>query len=238
MLPISTLSLVKTSSVWVLLRRFWPKWKNDLILVQPETVVGWHRAGFKLYWKWLSRHRSPSGRRCVGKELRELIFRMAAENRTWGAPRIHGELKMLGFDISERTVLRWMRRAPRDLEPAKRWVAFPSNHREAIAAMDFFTVPTLTFGVLYGFFVIAHDRRRILHFGVTKHPSSSWVSQQLREAFPYDSAAKYSYSKLCPQNCRGDRESSAFCMPMSFWRGTTATFLSTVAAAQKQMRYL
>jgi transposase InsO family protein len=127
----------------------------------------------------------------VSRELRELIFRMMAENPTWGAPRIHGELKMLDFDISERTVLRWMRKVPRNPEPARRWAAFLSNHREAIAAMDFFTVPTLTFGMLYCFFVISHDRRRILHFGVTKHPTSAWVSQQLREAFPYDSTAKY-----------------------------------------------
>jgi transposase InsO family protein len=116
---------------------------------------------------------------------------MVAENPTWGAPRIHGELKMLGFDISERTVLRWMRKAPRNPEPAKRWAAFLSNHREAVAAIDFFTVPTLTFGVLYCFFVIAHDRRRVLHFNVTRHPASAWVSQQLREAFPYDTAPKY-----------------------------------------------
>ena len=121
---------------------------------------------------------------------RSLIFRIA-ENPTWGAPRIHGELKMLGFDVSERTVLRWMREAPRNPEPAKRWAAFLSNHREALAAMDFFTVPTLTFGVLYCFFVIAHDRRRILHCNVTRHPTSAWVVQQLREAFPYDSAPKY-----------------------------------------------
>src|SRR5208337_5673831 len=125
-------------------------------------------AGFKLYWKWISRRRMSVGRRPTSKELRELILRMLAENRIWGAPRIHGELKILGFDISERTVLRWMRRAPRDPEPAKRWKAFLSNHREAIAAMDFFTVPTLTFGVLYCFFVIAHDRRRILHRNVTR----------------------------------------------------------------------
>jgi putative transposase len=131
------------------------------------------------------------GRKPTSQELRELIFRMVAENRTWGAPRIHGELKMLGFDISERTVLRWMRKAPRDSEPAKRWTTFLSNHREAIAAMDFFTVPTLTFGVLYCFFVIAHDRRRILHFNVTRYPTTPWVAQQLREAFPYDSAPKY-----------------------------------------------
>jgi transposase InsO family protein len=124
----------------------------------------------------------------VSRELRELIFRMVAENGTWGAPRIHGELKMLGFDISERTVLRWMRRAPRNPEPAKRWAAFLSNHREVIAAMDLFTVPTLTFGVFYCFFVIALDRRRILQCSVTKHPTGAWVIQQLREAFPYDSA--------------------------------------------------
>jgi transposase InsO family protein len=127
----------------------------------------------------------------VSRELRELIFRMVAENKTWGAPRIHGELKMLGFDISERTVLRWMRKAPRSPEPAKRWAAFLSNHREVIAAMDFFTVPTLTFGVLYCFFVIAHNRRHILHFNLTRHPTSAWVIQQLREAFPYDSGPRY-----------------------------------------------
>jgi len=95
---------------------------------------------------------------------------------------------MLGFDISEPTVLRWMKKAPRNPESRKRWAAFLSNHREAIAAMDFFTAPTITFGVLYCFFVIAHNRRRVLHFNVTKHPTSAWVIQQLREAFPYDAA--------------------------------------------------
>src|SRR5579859_6192664 len=176
---------------WVMLRRLWPGWKQALILIQPETVVRWHRAGFRLYWKWISRCRAHVGRKCVSRELRELIFRMVAENPTWGAPRIHGEMKMLGFDVSERTVSRWIRRAPRNPEQVKRWAAFLSNHREAIAAMDFFTVPTLTFSVLYCFFVIAHDRRRILHFNVTRHPSSVWVIQQLREAFPYDSSPKY-----------------------------------------------
>ena len=176
---------------WVILRRLWPDWRRVLILVQPETVIRWHRAGFKLYWKWLSRNRRGVGRRSVSRELRELIFRMIVENSTWGAPRIHGELKMLGYDISERSVLRWMKKLPRSPEPAKGWMAFLINHREAIAAMDFFTVPTLTFGVLYCFFVIAHDRRRILHFNVTRHPTSAWAIQQLREAFPYDSAPGY-----------------------------------------------
>ena len=116
---------------------------------------------------------------------------MVAENPTWCAPRIHGELRMLGFDISERTVLRWMRKAPRNPEPAKRWAAFLSNHREAITAMDFFTVPTLNFGMIYCFFVISHARRRILHCNVSKHPTGAWVAQQLHEAFPYDAAPKY-----------------------------------------------
>jgi hypothetical protein len=175
---------------WVIVRRLWPKWEWALVLVQPETVVRWHKAGFKLYWTWLSRHRNRAGRKCVSKELRELIFRMVAENPTWGAPRIHGELKMLGFDISERTVLRWMRKAPHNPEQANRWATFLANHREAIAAMDFFTVPTLTFGVLYCFFVIAHDRRRILHFNVTEHPTSAWVIQQLRSVLKLPSNSK------------------------------------------------
>ena len=112
---------------WMMLRRLWPGWKRALILVQPETVVRWHRAGFKMYWAWFSRHRTRVGRKCVNRALRDLIFRMVAENRTWGAPRIHGELKMLGFDISERTVLRWRRRAPRSPEPARRWATLCSS---------------------------------------------------------------------------------------------------------------
>jgi len=174
-----------------MLRRFWSGWKQALVIVQPETVVQWHRAGFKLYWKWISRKHVRVGRKPTSLEIRKLIFRMVAENRTWGAPRIHGELKMLGFDISERTVLRWMRKVPRDPEPAKRWAAFLSNHREAIAAIDSFSVPTLAFGVLYCFFVISHHRRCILHCNVTRHPTTAWVAQQLREAFPFDSAPRY-----------------------------------------------
>jgi putative transposase len=127
------------------------------VLVTPRTVVKWHRAGFRLYWKWLSKARQIGGRKPVARQIRELIFRMAAENPTWGAPRIHGELRKLGFEVSEPTVSRWLRR-----------LTFLRNHREAIAAMDFFTVPTLTFGVLYCFFVIAHDRRKIVRCNVTR----------------------------------------------------------------------
>ncbi len=176
---------------WVAIRRFWSGWQQSLIAVTPETVVRWHRGGFRLYWKLISKVRRPAGRRQTSKEVRELIFRMVVENPTWGAPRIHGELLMLGFDVSERTISRWMKRAPRDPEPAKRWLTFLHNHREAIAAMDFFAVPTITFSALYCFFVISHDRRRILHFNVTKHPTSSWIVQQLREAFPFGSAPRF-----------------------------------------------
>ena len=176
---------------WVLARRLWSGWKQALIIVSPDTVVRWHRAGFALYWRAISRARRVFGRKRISKDVRDLIFRMVDENPTWGAPRIHGELLMLGFDVSERTISRWMRRAPSDPEPAKRWLAFLRNHREAIAAMDFLTIPTMTFGVLYCFFVIGHDRRRILHFNVTKHPTSLWVVQQLREAFPFGSAPRF-----------------------------------------------
>jgi putative transposase len=176
---------------WVLVRRLWNRWQQSLTIVTPETVVRWHRAGFRLYWARLSRHRARVGRKPTSRELRELILRIVAENPTWGAPRIHGELQMLGFAVSERTVSRWLRRAPRNPEPAKRWLAFLHNHRELIAAMDFFTVPTATFGVLYCFFIIAHDRRRILHFNVTQNPTSAWVVQQLRDAFPYQSPHRY-----------------------------------------------
>jgi transposase InsO family protein len=170
---------------WVALRRLWSRWKQPLILVTPRTVVGWHRAGFQLYWKWLSRARARVGRKPVSKEIRALIFQMVAENPTWGAPRIHGELLKLGFDLSEPTVSRWVRRASRPLDPGKRWLTFLRNHREAIAAMDFFTVPTLTFGILYCFFVIGHDRRRILHHNVTRNPNALWVALQLRETWEY-----------------------------------------------------
>jgi putative transposase len=176
---------------WVAVRRFWSGWKQALIIVTPETVVRWHRVGFRLYWKLISRVRNRVGRGQISKEIRELIFRMVRENPTWGAPRIHGELLMLGFAVSERTVSRWMRRAPRDPEPSKRWLAFLRNHREAIAAMDFFTVPSITFRVIYCFFIIGHDRRRILHLNVTTSPTAMWIVQQLREAFPFESAPRF-----------------------------------------------
>ena len=174
---------------WTALRRFWPRWRDLLVIVKPETVVAWHRTGFRGYWRWRSRPRG--GQPKIPVEIRSLIRRLADENTIWGAPRIHAELHKLGFVVSERTVARYLRRLRRRGDPAKRWLAFLQNHREVTAAFDFFTVPTLTFDLLYCFFVIAHGRREILHFNVTCHPTAEWVVQQLREAFPEAAPFRY-----------------------------------------------
>jgi putative transposase len=177
---------------WVVVRRVWNNWSETLILVKPETVISWHRAGYRLFWSWRSRpHRV--GRPKVAEEVRHLIRRMKRENPTWGAPRIHGELLLLGFDISEPTVSRYLQRLKRipDESKGSQWQAFVNNHREAIAAFDFFTVPNLYFRTLYCFFVIEHARRRVLHFNVTFHPTSDWIVQQLREAFPLPCPYRY-----------------------------------------------
>jgi putative transposase len=175
---------------WTTLRSAWPRWKDVLVIVKPETVIGWHRAGFRLYWRWRSRPRG--GRPKITNEIRALIRRMAEENAGWGAPKIHGELLKLGFAVSERTVARYLRGIRRRGDPGKRWLAFLKNHREVIVAFDFFTLPTVTFKSLYCFFVIEHGRRRILHFNITPYPSAEWVLQQLREAFP--EAGPYRYA--------------------------------------------
>ena len=175
---------------WVLLRRLWTRWSDALVIVKPDTVVRWHRAGFRVFWSWISRRRGCQGRPAVDAEVRELIRRMAVDNN-WGAPRIHGELRMLGFDVSERTVSRYLRVLHRRPEARQSWTTFLHNHPELIAAMDLFVVFTATFRLLYVFLVIQHGRRQIMHFGVTEHPTAAWVSQQLREAFPFESAPKY-----------------------------------------------
>ena len=176
---------------WLALRRLWSEWKHSLIVVTPQTVIRWHRAGFRLYWAWLSRHPRGVGRRPLTKHLRDLIQQMVAENPTWGAPRIHGELLMLGFDVSERSVSRWVKRCKRNPDPAKQWLAFLKNHRDSIAAMDFFTGPTLTFGVLHCWFVIGHDRRRILHYNVTRNPSGFWTVLQLMQTWQFSAPPKF-----------------------------------------------
>jgi hypothetical protein len=157
------------------------------VIVKPATVVAWHRRGYRAYWRWISRQ---PGRPRTDAQVRDLIRRMVTENH-WGAPRIHGELLKLGFRVSERTVSRYVRVFRPQRPPGTSWRTFLDNHREVLAAMDFFTVPTLTFRLLYVLCVIQHDRRRILHVNVTEHPTSAWVTQQLREAFPFERRPQY-----------------------------------------------
>jgi len=176
--------------LWVWLSKTWPGWTRLLVVVQPDTVIRWHRSAFKLYWRWKSR-RGSSGRPKIDRELRALIQRIADENPTWRAPRVFKELVRLGFEVSHRTVARYMPRRPPSPASRQSWSTFLANHRDAIAAMDLFVVPTITFRLVYGFFVIGHDRRHVLHVNVTEHPTAAWVIQQLREAFPWDAAARY-----------------------------------------------
>ena len=152
---------------WVTLRHFWPRWKEALVVIRPDTVVRWHRQGFRKFWTSKSRRRFI-GRPSTKAEIRRLVRRMAAENPTWGAPRVHGELLMLGFDVSERTISRFMPRRPPDPEARQQCRNFLHNHREVLAAMDFFTVPTATFRVLYVVFVVHHARRTVLLARVTE----------------------------------------------------------------------
>jgi putative transposase len=175
---------------WSVLQSVWPRWSDVLAIVKPATVIAWHRRGFQLYWRWRSRRRS--GRPRVSEEVRNLIRQMRLENAGWGAPKIHGELLQLGFAVSERTVARYLRGLrPRTNKSDQLWKVFLANHREAIVAFDFFAVPTLTFKVLYCFFILEHGRRKILHCNVTAHPTSEWVVQQLREAFPEADPYRY-----------------------------------------------
>jgi hypothetical protein len=172
---------------WVAFCGLWPDWQSALILVKPETVIGLHRKGFKLYWTSESRNRG--GRPRIDRELRTLIRRMARENPTWGAPRIHGELLMLGFEVGQTSVSRTMPRRRRP--PSQTWRAFLRNHTKDLVSVDFFVVPTATFCVLCVFLVLQHERRRVVHFHVTEGPSAQWIGQQWVHAFPYDSAPQY-----------------------------------------------
>jgi putative transposase len=174
--------------LWVWLSWIWGDWRSTLAIVKPETVVAWHRAGFRLFWTWKVRRGQP-GRPLISREIRDLIRRMCRENPLWGAPRIHGELLKFGIDIGETSVSKYMVRGPKP--PSQTWRTFLDNHLTQLVSIDFFTVPTLRFQVLYVFLVLAHDRRRILHFNVTAHPTAEWTGQQLREAFPFDQLPRY-----------------------------------------------
>src|SRR5213594_4444298 len=173
---------------WIGLARVWAGWRQPLVIVTADTVLRWQRRRFREYWSKLS-GRSTGGRPAVHAEIKTLITRMATANPLWGAPRIHGELRKLGIDVAERTVSRLMpKRRPR---PSQTWRTFLANHVGDLVALDFFTVPTARLRVLFVLIVLAHHRRRVVHFNVTEHPTAHWTAQQIVDAFPDDSAPSY-----------------------------------------------
>lgn len=173
---------------WVWLSRLWSGRRSVLVIVQPATVVGWHRQGLRLYWRWKSRN-GKVGRPKIDAEIRKLIRRMSRENSGWGVPRIQSELALLGHTVSEATVRKY--RIPQRKPPSQTWRTFLDNHLTDIVAVDCFTVPTATFRILFAFVVLRHDRRMLLHFNVTAHPTAKWTAQQVVEAFPDDTAPRF-----------------------------------------------
>ena len=174
--------------LWMWLYRIWPRALNAMVLVKPATVIQWHRKGFRLYWRRRSRSRSV-GRPKVSSETRDLIRQMSMANPLWGAPRIHGELLKLGIEVSQATVGRYMPWRPK--VPSPTWRTFLQNHMTDIVAVDMFVVATATFRLFYALILLGHDRRRIIHFNVTQNPTQAWLSRQMTEAFPWDTAPRY-----------------------------------------------
>jgi len=172
---------------WVWLSRLWRGWRSSLLVVQSETVIRWHRQGFRLYWRWKSRSRC--GRPKLDAQIRALIRRMSRENPTWGRRRIRSELHLLGYEVGELTVAKYMVRGRKP--PSQGWRIFLKNHTREIAAIDFFTVVTLNFRILICFVVLRHHQRTVVHFNVTSHPTARWTAQQIVEAFPYETAPRY-----------------------------------------------
>jgi transposase InsO family protein len=177
------------SDRWFLVQlyRWFPSILKVLTIIRPETLVRWHRAGFRSYWRWKSR--SLGGRPQIEADLRALIRRMSIENPLWGAPRIHGELLKLGFKVAQSSVAKYMvkRRGP----PSQEWRTFLCNHAPDIAAMDLFVVPTIGFSLLYAFVIVRLDRRNLVWINVTTNPTADWIARQITEAFPWDDAPKY-----------------------------------------------
>jgi putative transposase len=163
-------------ALWVIISRLWPDWRNPLTIVQPDTVISCHKRGVRLYWRWKSRPRWP-GRKQVPREIRDLIRRMSESNSLWGAPRIHGELLKLGITVSQATVSKYMVRHYKP--PSQTWRTFLKNHAKDIVSIDYFTVPTATFRILFVFLVMSNERRRIVHFNVTESPTATWTGQQI-----------------------------------------------------------
>ena len=173
--------------LWLLLMRVWPNWRNPLILFRPETLIGWQRAGFRMFWRWKARRHRGRPRKDAG--LTQLIRRMWALNPTWGSPRIRDELAKLGLNASTATIRKY---SPKSRgKPSQTWRTFLQNHAKGIAAIDFYVVPTVTFRLLYVLVVMSHERRKVIHFNLTDSPTAAWTAQQMVNAFPYDTAPEY-----------------------------------------------
>jgi putative transposase len=158
---------------WGALAKCWQDWRYALLIVKPETVIKWHRQGFRLYWRWKSKTGRP-GRPRIDAEIRELIRRISQENPLWGTPRIQSELSLLGFEVAESTVAKYRIKTPKP--SSQTWKTFLSNHARDIIGIDFFTVPTATFRNLYCFIILSHERRQVVHFNVTEHPTAAWTA--------------------------------------------------------------
>jgi transposase InsO family protein len=173
---------------WAMLSQAWTGWKEALAIVEPATVIRWHREGFRRFWRRRSRP-GRQGRPGLDREVVSLIRLMAQANVTWGAPRIRNELAKVGIEVAVSTVAKYMPR--RRKPPSPTWRAFLENHLKDLVALDFFVVPTATFGVLFGLVVLAHHRRRVVHFNVTSHPTAEWTARQVIQAFPEDTAPRF-----------------------------------------------
>jgi transposase InsO family protein len=173
--------------IFIWLYRLRPSVLSAVVIVQPETVVRWHREGFRLYWRWKSRARV--GRPRIARDLCDLIREMSLANPLWGASRVHGELIKLGIEVAQSTVARYMARGRRP--PTQSWRTFLRNHAAGIAAMDLLVVPTIGFRLLYVLVILGHHRRRVLSFGVTSHPTAEWIARQITDAFPWSEAPRY-----------------------------------------------
>jgi transposase InsO family protein len=174
--------------IWCLLVKLWSRWCDVIYFVQPRTVVRWQKRRFRDYWRRLSQP-DGLGRPAISPELRSLIRRMWTSNPTWGSPKIVAELSKLGIDVAKSTVEKYRPRHRNS--PSPTWRAFRDQHTRDLVSIDFFVVPTVTYRVLFVLVVLAHDRRRIVHLNVTEHPTAQWTSQQLVEAFPFDTAPRY-----------------------------------------------
>jgi hypothetical protein len=192
---------------FIQLYRWFPAILRVLTIMRPETLVRWHRAGFRRYWRWKSRRRG--GRPPVETELRALIRRMSIENPLWGAPRIHGELLKLGFEVAQSSVAKYI--VKRRVPPSQGWRTFLRNHAPDIAAMDLFVVPTIGFDLLYALVIVRLDRRDLVWINVTTNPTAEWVARQITEAFPWDMAPGYMiHRRHTPIACHG-HSGQAYC---------------------------